>query len=127
MYHLVEEWRPEKSIGIPKTTEVTTTMRETSAPPDASADDSTPQRVQHYLYFPSAKVSKAVADQLAGQGFKVDRRKSDSGENWLVLVEHTVEPGESSLDSVIENLERLAQEHSEEYDGHQTALAPQPE
>jgi hypothetical protein len=122
VYHLVHEWRPEQSIGVPKTVEKIAAKQEKSVHPDASTDDSNPQRVQHYLYFPSAKISKAVAAQLTAQGFKVDRRRSESGADWLVLVEHTVEPGELSLNFVIENLECLAQEHSGEYDGHQSTL-----
>lgn len=127
LYYLVHDWRPEQDIGIFKAAKEVVTGQDASSLPTTPADDATPQRVQHYLYFPSAKVSKAVATQLTGQGFKVDRRKSDSGENWLVLVEHTVAPGESSLDFVSESLGRLAQDHSGEYDGHQTALDPQPE
>ncbi|HYO54193.1 ribonuclease E inhibitor RraB [Archangium sp.] len=127
LYYLTREWRPEQDIGIPLEPEDTTGAWEKPKSSDSSMDDSTPQRVQHYLYFPSAKASKEVAAQLAAQDFKVDRRKSDSGANWLVLVEHAVVLGAPALDSVRETLERLAQEHSGEYDGHQTVLAPEPE
>jgi hypothetical protein len=117
---LTEEWRPEYETGEPPTPRAATT----SEVPNL-ADDSSPQSVQHFLYFPKAKDSKAVADQLSAQGFTVERRKSADGKNWLVLATHTVSP-EADLDSVRETLERLAQAHSGEYDGHEIAVTPAP-
>lgn len=42
------------------------------------------------------------------------------------LVPDTVRPEAPDLDSVREALERLAQEHSGEYDGHEVEVAPSP-
>jgi hypothetical protein len=116
---LTEEWRPEHETGIPPPRQAATTP-EAPTPPG----DSSPQRVQHFLYFPKAKDSKAAADQLSAQGFTVDRRKSADAKNWLVLATHTVSPESQDLDSVRETLERLAQAHSGEYDGHEIAVTP---
>jgi hypothetical protein len=120
--YLVKEWRPEQDIGIPPALQGTATPLEASTP----SEDSAPQRVQHFLYFPSARASKAVAEQLSTQGFQVERRKSAEGKNWLVLARHTVSPEASDLDSVRDTLERLAQEHSGEYDGHELEVPPGP-
>jgi hypothetical protein len=119
---LTREWRPEQDIGIPLS------LREPPPTPEAPkpSEDSSPQRVRHFLYFPSAKVSKAVADQLSAQGYTVERRKSAEGKNWLVLAGHTVGPESLDLDSVREALERLAHEHSGEYDGHEIEVTPNP-
>jgi Regulator of ribonuclease activity B len=118
--YLTEEWRPEHDMGLPRSS------RSASTPPEAPkpSDDSTPRRVRHFLYFPSAKVSKAVADQLSTQGYTVERRKSDDGKNWLVLAGHTVNLEAQNLDSAREALARLAQEHSGEYDGHEVEVTP---
>ncbi|AKJ01148.1 regulator of ribonuclease activity B [Archangium gephyra] len=119
--YLSEEWRPEHETGVPPPRPAATTP-EVPKPPD----DPAPQRVQHFLYFPKAKDSKAVADQLSAQGFTVERRKSAEGKNWLVLATHTVSPESQDLDSVRDTLERLAQAHSGEYDGHETTVTPAP-
>lgn len=116
---LTEEWRPEHETGVPSPRQAATTPEPPNLP-----DDSSPQRVQHFLYFPKAKDSKAAADQLSAQGFTVDRRKSAEGKNWLVRATHTVSPESQDLDSVRETLERLAQAHSGEYDGHEIAVIP---
>ena len=118
--YLTEEWRPEQDIGIPRALRDAPTPPETPKPPD----ESTPRRARHFLYFPSAKASKAVADQLAAQGCTVERRKSAEGKNWLVLAGHTVSQETPDLDTVREPLEHLAQEHSGEYDGHEVELTP---
>jgi hypothetical protein len=117
---LTKEWRPEHDIGIPPEPQVATPTPETPKP----LEESSPQRVRHFLYFPSAKASKAVADQLSARGYTVERCKSAEGKNWLVLADHTVSPEAPDLDSVRETLERLAQEHSGQYDGHEIELAP---
>ena len=67
-----------------------------------------------------------MADQFSAQGYKVERRKSDEGKNWLVLAGHTVNPEAQDLESVRETLERRAHEHSGEYDGHEVEVAPSP-
>ncbi len=118
--YLTEEWRPEQDIGIPQASRSAATALVAPKP----SDDSIPRRVRHFLYFPSARVSKVVADQLSAQGYTVDRRKSDDGKNWLVLARHTVSPETLDLDSVRATLERLAQEHSGEYDGHEVEVTP---
>jgi hypothetical protein len=120
--YLTEEWRPEQDIGEPPTTQAAAVRREAPKPPH----DPAPQRVQHFLYFPKAKDSKAAAEQLSAQGFTVDRRKSADAKNWLVLATHTVSPESQDLDTVRETLERLAQAHSGEYDGHEIAVTPAP-
>ncbi|WNG57763.1 ribonuclease E inhibitor RraB [Archangium gephyra] len=119
---LTKEWRPEHDIGIPPA------RREPPPMPEAPkfSGDSAPQLVRHFLYFPTAKASKAVADQLSTQGYTVERRKSAEGKNWLVLVGHTVSPESPDLDSVHETLKQLAQEHSGEYDGHEVEVTPSP-
>jgi hypothetical protein len=118
---LVKQWRPEQDIGIPPGPPAVATPAQEPKPSEESA---APRHVQHFLYFPSAKVSKAVADQLSSQGFEVERRKSAEGKNWLVLVSHTANPGASELESVRDTLETFAKEHSGEYDGHQVKVAP---
>ena len=118
--YLTEEWRPEQDIGIPRALRGAATPPETPKP----SDDSTPRHVRHFLYFSSARASKAVADQLSAQGYTLERRKSDDGKSWLVLAGHTLSPGALDLDSARETLEHLAQEHSGEYDGHEVEVTP---
>lgn len=120
--YLTEEWRPEHETGEPPARQAATLPSEAPKP----SDDSSPHRVQHFLYFPKARDSKAAADQLSSQGFTVDRSKSADGKTWLVLVSHTVSPEAQDLDTVRETLERLAQAHSGEYDGHEIAVTPAP-
>ncbi|HEX5751227.1 MAG TPA: ribonuclease E inhibitor RraB [Archangium sp.] len=103
VYYLTQEWRPEQDIGVPPE-------------PRVPAADK-PRHVRHYLYFATAKVGKVVAAQLFTQGYVVTSRKSADGNNWLVLVEHHVRDAARELDSAREALERLAQDHSGEYDG----------
>jgi hypothetical protein len=119
---LTEEWRPEHDIGLPPEPQSAATPAQEPKPVEESA----PRRVQHFLYFPAARDSKAVAGQLSAQGYTVERRKSVDGKNWLVLVEHKVRPETQELDSVREALERLAQEHSGAYDGHEMEVTPGP-
>lgn len=118
--YLTEEWRPEQDIGIPRNPRGATTPQEAPKP----SADSTPRRVRHFLYFPSARAGKAVADQLSAQGYTVEHRKSDDGKRWLVLAGHTLNPGAPGLDSTRETLEQLAQAHSGEYDGHEVEVTP---
>lgn len=120
--YLTEEWRPEQDIGLPRAPQGAATPPEMPKP----SDDPPPRRVRHFLYFSSASASKAVADQLSARGYTVERRKSDDGKNWLVLAGHTLSHGALDLDSAREPLERLAQEHSGEYDGHEVEVTPGP-
>jgi hypothetical protein len=78
--------------------------------------------MRHYLYFPRAKEGKAVAAGLRQRGFTVESRKSADGKNWLVLATHSLTPEDPAGDSVREELERLAQQHSGQYDGYETEL-----
>ena len=118
---LTEEWGPEHETGV-------SPPRPAASPPEAPKppDDSAQRRVQHFLYFPKAKDSKAVADHLSAQGFSVECRKSAEGKRWFVLATHTVSPESQDLDSVRDTLERLAQAHSGEYDGRESAVTPAP-
>jgi hypothetical protein len=59
---------------------------------------------------------------LRKQGFSVEYRKGADGVNWLVLAEHSLSPDDEAGLAVREELERLAQQHSGEYDGSETAL-----
>ena len=78
--------------------------------------------MRHSLYFPRAKEGKTVAAELRRRGFTVESRKSADGKNWLVLAGHSLTPEDPSGNSVREELERLAQQHSGAYDGHETEL-----
>lgn len=123
VYYLTQEWRPEQDIGLPP-------ARGPAAPSEEirTKEESTdrPRHVRHYLYFATARVGKAVAAQLAAQGYEVTSRKSAEGKNWLVLAEHHVRDAGQDLDSAREALERLAREHSGEYDGYEIAVSSSP-
>jgi hypothetical protein len=112
---LSEQWRPE---------------HETGAPAPVPSEDKLPEepisggalRMHHYLYFPRAKEGKAVAAGLRQRGFTVESRKSADGKSWLVLARHALSPEDPTGGSVREGLERLAQQHSGQYDGHETEV-----
>ncbi|HYH94917.1 ribonuclease E inhibitor RraB [Hyalangium sp.] len=78
--------------------------------------------MRHFLYFARAKESQAVAGELRERGFSAERRKSADGRRWLVLATHSPTPGDPTGLSVREDLERLAQQHSGEYDGSEMEL-----
>ncbi|HVG62363.1 MAG TPA: ribonuclease E inhibitor RraB [Hyalangium sp.] len=122
VHRLAEQWRPEHEHAERKPQAEANTPPEPSSPKDEQPSDK-PLRVRHYLYFPRAKEGKAVAAQLRQRGFSVEYRKGADGVNWLVLAEHSVSPGDEAGLTVRDELERLAQEHSGEYDGSETALA----
>jgi Regulator of ribonuclease activity B len=113
---LSEQWRPEHETGEPPPTPPKEARPE--APPSSQ-----PLRMRHYLYFPRAKEGKAVAALLRQRGFSVEYRKGADGVNWLVLAEHSLSPEDEAGLAVREELERLAQQHSGEYDGSETALS----
>ncbi|KFE66802.1 hypothetical protein DB31_9016 [Hyalangium minutum] len=123
---LAEQWRPEHEHEPRPPAPVTSTPPEPSgqaeAPPTASSA-TTPLRMSHYLYFPLTKDGKAVAAELRRRGFEIESRKGADGVNWLVLVHHTLSSSEDEAAlTVRDELERLAQQHSGEYDGSETAL-----
>ncbi|WP_309896649.1 ribonuclease E inhibitor RraB [Archangium sp.] len=118
---IAEEWRPEQDIGLPPE------PRGPAAPPEQmkveEAPTDKPRHVRHYLYFATARVGKAVAAQVAEQGYEVTSRKSADGKNWLVLAEHHVRDAGQEFDSAREALERLAREHSGQYDGYEIEVS----
>lgn len=123
---LAEQWRPEHEHEPRPPVPVASAPPEPSgqeeAPPTVSSA-TTPLRISHYLYFPLAKDGKAVAAELRSRGFEVESRKSADGANWLVLVHHALSSSEDEAGlTVRDELERLAQQHSGEYDGSETAL-----
>lgn len=121
IYYLTQEWRPEQDIGLPPES-----RRGPAAPSEETRQEEaateSPRHVRHSLYFATARVAKAVAAQLAVQGYEVTSRKSADGKSWLVLAEHHVRDAGQELDSARETLERLAREHSGEYDGHEVEV-----
>jgi hypothetical protein len=126
VHRLAEQWRPEHEHEERKP------QPEASAPPEPSSPQGEqpatppsgkPLRMRHYLYFPRAKEGKAVAALLRQRGFTVEYRKGADGVNWLVLAEHTLSPEDEAGLAVREELERLAQQYSGEYDGSETALS----
>jgi hypothetical protein len=123
VHRLAEQWRPEHEHEERKP------RTEASNPPEPSSTQEEqppaptsgkPLHMRHYLYFPRAKQGKAVAALLRQRGFTVEYRKGADGVNWLVLAEHSLSPED---EAGREELERLAQEHSGEYDGSETALS----
>jgi hypothetical protein len=112
---LSEQWRPEHETGAPA-----------PVPPEDKRPEvpssTKPLHMRHYLYFPRAKEGRAVAAGLRQRGFTVESRKSADGKNWLVLAAHSLTPEDPAGSSVREELERLAQQHSGEYDGNETEL-----
>lgn len=125
IYYLTQEWRPEQELGIPPARPAPAVPAEEPKVEEESTDK--PRHVRHYLYFATAKVGKAVAAQLATQGYEVTSRKSADGKNWLVLAEHHVHDAGREFDSAREALERLAREHSGQYDGYELEVSSSPE
>jgi regulator of ribonuclease activity B len=126
VHRLAEQWRPEHEHAERKPQAEASVPSAPSRPPEeqpATPASDKPLRVRHYLYFPRAKEGKAVAAQLRQRGFTVEYRKGADGVNWLVLAEHSLSPGDEAGLAVREELERLAQQHSGEYDGSETALS----
>lgn len=123
---LAEQWRPEHeheprlpSSDAPPPPK----QSEHEASPTAAPSSDQPLRMSHYLYFPLAKNGKAVAAELRRRGFELESRKGADGVNWLVLVHHALSSSEDPTGlTVRDELERLAQQHSGEYDGSETAL-----
>ncbi|HYH95648.1 ribonuclease E inhibitor RraB [Hyalangium sp.] len=125
VHRLAQQWRPEHEHAERQH------QMAASIPPEASGKvaerpkapaSGKPPRMRHYLYFPRAKEGKAVAAELRQRGFTVESRKGSDGVNWLVLAEHSLTPGDEAGLAVREELERIAQQHSGEYDGSETAL-----
>jgi hypothetical protein len=126
VHRLAEQWRPEHEHAERKPQADASAPPEPSSPqeePPSPPSSGKPLRVRHYLYFPRAKEGKAVAALLRQRGFSVEYRKGADGVNWLVLAEHSISPGDEAGLAVREELERLAQQHSGEYDGSETALS----
>ncbi|HLM42954.1 MAG TPA: ribonuclease E inhibitor RraB [Myxococcaceae bacterium] len=120
IHYLTTEWRPEQDIGLPPES------RGPAAPLEETREEAStdkPRHVRHYLYFATARVGKAVAAQVATQGYEVTSRESADGKNWLVLAEHHVRDAGQEFDSAREALERLAREHSGQYDGYEIEVS----
>jgi hypothetical protein len=109
VHYLTREWRPEQDIGLP--------------PAQRAPAAHKPRHVRHYLYFATARVGQAVASQLAAQGYEVTSRESADEKNWLVLAEHHLSDAEQALGSAREALERVAREHSGQYDGYEIEVS----
>jgi len=122
---LAEQWRPEHEHEERQRQPEASTSPEPSRKEEdhpAAPSPSKPTRMRHYLYFPRAKEGKAVATELRRRGFQVESRKGADGVNWLVLAEHSLSPEDEAALTVRDELERLAQQYSGEYDGSETAL-----
>lgn len=122
---LSEQWRPEhehaKRLGPEELHPQPEPRPPEQAPPPTAPRGQLP-RMRHYLYFSQATVGRSVAATLRRRGFTVESRLGADEKNWLVLVEHPLSPGDEEALSIREELERLAAEHSGEYDGSETAL-----
>jgi hypothetical protein len=81
-----------------------------------------PLQVTYYLYFPRAEDGKAVAALLRQRGFTVEDRPSADKVKWLVLAKRTVPSDIGARLTISDELERLAQQYSGEYDGSETAI-----
>lgn len=122
VYRLAEEWRPEHE-HIERPAQPAPSAPPEAPPPEEAPPASTqPTHMRHYLYFPHAKVGKVVAAELRKRGFTVESRKSADGKNWLVLAGHALTQEDPDASAVREELERLAQQHSGQYDGHEMEL-----
>ena len=122
---LSQQWRPEHEHAKRPGPAALHTPPKQLPPEQAPARASTrgpSLRMRHYLYFPQATVGRAVAAELRQRGFTVESRWGADERNWLVLVEHALPPGDEGAISVREELERLAAQHSGEYDGSETLL-----
>lgn len=123
---LAEQWRPEHEHEPRPSSPETSPPPKPSRPeesPAAAPSPAKPLRMSHYLYFPLAKDGKAVAAELRRRGFQVESRKGADGVNWLVLVHHSLSSLEDEAGPTVrDELERLAQQYSGEYDGSETAL-----
>lgn len=123
---LADQWRPEHEHEERQPPPEASTSPAPSGNEDAPAAvpaSNKPLRMSHFLYFPRAKDGKAVATELRRRsGFQVESRKGADGVNWLVLVEHSLSTEDEAGLAVREELERLAQQYSGEYDGSETVL-----
>ncbi len=125
VHRLAEQWRPEHEHAKRQPQASDVTPPEPSSPQEeqpTAPPGGKPRRMRHYLYFPRAKEGKAVAALLRQRGFSVESRRGADGVNWLVLAEHSLSPEDEAGLAVREELERLAEQHSGEYDGYETAL-----
>ncbi|HVC95243.1 MAG TPA: ribonuclease E inhibitor RraB [Pirellulales bacterium] len=79
--------------------------------------------LQHYLYFQQENDAKDVANTMEEHGFSVELRRSADGMDWLVLATSQIMPTEANVAELRLRLERIASEHSGEYDGWEAAVA----
>jgi len=126
VHRLSQQWRPEhehaKRPGQADTRAAPHPLPQEEAPPPARTAGK-PLLMRHYLYFPHATVGRTVTAELRQRGFTVVSRRGADEVKWLVLVEHSLAPGDEEGLSIRAELERLAQKHSGEYDGSETTLA----
>ena len=87
------------------------------------ADVEQPREVNHHLYFGDEGAARTVEDLLLEQGFAAEKRPAAAGpKKWCVFASHAIVVSPQDMDSLATNLERLAKDHSGEYDGWEAAL-----
>jgi hypothetical protein len=77
-------------------------------------------RIWHYLYFSNRPAADSLAEQLRGQRYEVEVRKS--GPQWLILAEHEIADEQAALEAVAAQLGDRASAAGGEYDGWERAL-----
>ncbi|MFC1597736.1 ribonuclease E inhibitor RraB [Planctomycetota bacterium] len=80
--------------------------------------------VRHYLYFPSERTAKSVANQLRDKGLEVEGRLGADGTNWLVLAKVEMVPTQEAILNMRASLEAIAGENAGEYDGWEAEVQP---
>lgn len=83
----------------------------------AISDHDSPCVILHYLYVPSTKAARGVAEELKRSGFRTEWRLGADGRNWLVLARHEIVPTTEVMASIRSSMYELAAQVGGEYDG----------
>ena len=115
---IVKGWVPERDEELNLAARRQEKEQERQQPPRGSEQSSS---IEHFLYFPKKSQAEKAAQRLKATGWSVAVRMGADGENWLTLAKQPA-PIEDDIESVRDELERLADELGGEYDGWGAAV-----
>ena len=95
-------------------------LREEGVGPD------TVKKIWHYFYFPRREDAERAAGELADLGFRIEQiDDSTTGSDILLLATIRIPLEEEKIDSLIDFLEKLAQDYGGKYDGWEVEIRPE--
>jgi hypothetical protein len=88
----------------------------------AGSDLTKPHPVEFYLYFPTQENAQKAGNELTEKQFTVVVQHAATGSDWLCLAKKATIPENSTLISLRDMLDKLAQKYGGQYDGWETAI-----